>query len=156
MIPTPLTLVPLLPERQAALQAIAAAERAQQKGARPGRHPLSEWESVPGVFFSTAGKVCPLRGELATTLIPQAVFPRASRSKCAADKTVSHAARRERQAADYRERQFDNLITQAETELAFRTPETLRGWFAAWCDCVPEYDLKNMIAAWARRVTSFH
>lgn len=46
------------------------------------------------------------------------------------------------------------LIRQAETELAFRTPETLREWFKAWCDCVPEYDLRNMIATWSRRFPS--
>lgn len=78
-------------------------------------------------------------------------FRRAERAKHAVDKTINHATWRERQAADYRERQLENRIRQAETELAFRTPETLRGWFAAWCGSVPENDLKNMIAAWARR-----
>lgn len=192
MIPTSRALVPLLPERQAALQAIAAVELAQQKGARLGRHPyvaafmkqlsgasrisvktlnrikgiylqprekrapLPEWESALDVFLSTAGEVCPLPlpGELATILFPEAVFRRAERAKHTAEKTVSHVARREQQAADYRERQLENLIRQAETELAFRTPETLRGWFAAWCDSVPENDLKNMIAVWARRFPS--
>lgn len=41
MIPTSQALVPLLPERQAALQAIAAVERAQQRGARLARHPYA-------------------------------------------------------------------------------------------------------------------
>ncbi len=194
MIPTSLALVPLQPERQAALRAIATVELAQQKGARSGRYPyaaafmkqlsgasrisvktlnrikgiylqprekrapLPEWESALDAFLSTAGEVCalPLPGELATTLFPEAVFRRAGRAKHAADKTVSHAARRGQQAADYRERQLENLIRQAETELAFRTPETLRGWFVAWRDSVPEYDLKNMIAAWARRFPSLN
>jgi len=194
MIPTSLALVPLLPERQAALQAIAAVELAQQKGARPGRYPyaaafikqlsgasrisvkalnrirgiylpprekrapLPEWESVLEVFLRTAGEMCPLPlpGELATTLFPEAVFRRAERAKHAADKTVSHAARREQQETDYRECQLENLIRQAETELAFRTPDTLRVWFAAWRDSVPEHDLKNIIAAWARRFSSLN
>lgn len=39
MIPKSLSLVTLLPERQAALQAIAAVEHAQQRGARLARHP---------------------------------------------------------------------------------------------------------------------
>lgn len=192
MIPKSLSLVTLLPERQAALQAIAAVEHAQQRGARLARHPyaaafmkqlsgrsrvsvqalnrirgiylrprekrapLPEWEGALDTFLSTAGEVCPLPlpGELATTLFPEAVFRRAERAKHAADKTINHATRRERQAADYRERQLENRIRQAETELAFRTPETLRGWFAVWCDSVPENDLKNMIAAWARRFPS--
>ncbi|WP_416413879.1 plasmid SOS inhibition protein A [Pantoea sp. App145] len=120
---------------------------------REKRAPLPEWESAQ---LSTAGEVCPLPlpGELATILFPEAVFRRAERAKHVADKTVHHAARRERQAADYRERQLENSIRQSETELAFRTPETLRGWFAAWCDSVPENDLKNMIAVWARRFPS--
>jgi len=194
MIPTSLALVPLLPERQAALQAIAAVEHAQQKGARLARHPyaaafmkqlsgrsrvsvqtlnrirgiylrprekrapLPEWEGALDIFLSTAGEVCPLPlpGELAMVLFPEAVFRRAERAKHAIAKTVSHAGRRERQAEDYRERQLENRIRQAETELAFRTPETLRGWFSAWCDDVPENDLKNMIAAWARRFPSLN
>ncbi|MGK3116335.1 plasmid SOS inhibition protein A [Candidatus Pantoea formicae] len=194
MIPKSLSLVTLLPERQAALQAIAAVEHAKQRGARLTRHPyaaafmkqlsgrsrvsvqalnrirgiylrprekrapLPEWEGALDMFLSTAGEMCPLPlpGELATTLFPEAVFRRAERAKHAADKSVSHAARRERQTADYQERQLENRIRQAETELAFRTPETLRGWFAAWCGSVPENDLKNMIAAWARRFPSLN
>ena len=189
MIPKSHSLVTLLPERQAALQAIAAVEHAQQRGTRLARNPyaaafmkqltgrsrvsvqtlnrirgiylrprekcapLPEWEGALDMFLSTAGEVCPLPlpGELATTLFPEDVFRRAERAKYAADKSVSHAARRERQAADYQERQLENRIRQAETGRAFRTPETLRGWFAVWCDSVPENDLKNMIAAWARR-----
>lgn len=192
MIPTSQALVPLLPERQAALQAIAAVERAQQRGARLARHPyaaafmkqlsggsrisvqalnrirgiylrprvkrapLPEWESALDIFLSTAGEVCPLPlpGELAATLFPEAVFRRSERAAHAAQKRAGHAQRRERQAEDYRARQLENLIRQAETELAFRTPETLREWFKAWCDCVPEYDLRNMIATWSRRFPS--
>lgn len=41
MIPSSLALVPLLPERQAALQAIAAVEHAQQRGTRLARHPYA-------------------------------------------------------------------------------------------------------------------
>lgn len=103
-----------------------------------------------------AGEVCPLPlpGELAITLFPESVFRRVEREKHAADKSVSHAARREQQTVDYQERLLENRIRQAETELAFRTPETLRGWFTAWCESVPENDLKNIIAAWARRFPS--
>lgn len=194
MIPKSHALVTLLPERQAALQAIAVVEHAQQRGTRLARHPwaaafmkqlsgrsrisvqtlnrirgiylrprekrapLPEWEGALDIFLSTAGEVCPLPlpGELATVLFPEAVFRRAERAKHAAMKTVSHAGRRERQAEDYRERELENRIRLAETELAFRTPETLRGWFSAWCDDVPENDLKNMIAAWARRFPSLN
>jgi len=194
MFPNSHSLVSLLPERQAALQAIAAVEQAQQHGTRLARHPwaaafmkqlsgrsrvsvqtlnrirgiylrprekrapLPEWEGALDIFLSTAGEVCPLPlpGELAMVLFPEAVFRRAERAKHAIAKTVSHAGRRERQAEDYRERQLENRIRQAETELAFRTPETLRGWFSAWCDDVPENDLKNMIAAWARRFPSLN
>lgn len=139
MIPKSHSLVTLLPERQAALQAIAAVEQAQQHGTRLARHPwaaafmkqlsgrsrvsvqtlnrirgiylcprekrapLPEWEGALDMFLSTAGEVCPLPlpGELATTLFPEAVFRRAERAKHAADKTINHATRRERQAADY-------------------------------------------------------
>lgn len=192
MIPKSLALVPLLPERQAALQAIAAVEHAQQRGARLARHPyaaafmkqmsggsrvsvqglnrirgiylrprekrapLPEWESALDIFLSTAGEVCPLPlpGELATVLFPEAVFRRSERAAHAARKSAGRAAGKERRAEYYRERQLENHIRQAETELAFRTPNTLSGWFDAWCDCVPEYDLKNMIAAWSRRFPS--
>ncbi|MDL4916197.1 MAG: plasmid SOS inhibition protein A [Enterobacterales bacterium endosymbiont of Blomia tropicalis] len=194
MIPKSHALVTLLPERQAALQAIAAVEHAQQRGTRLARHPyaaafmkqlsgrsrvsvramnrirgiylrprekrapLPEWESALDAFLSTAGEVCPLPlpGELASTLFPEAVFRRAERAKHTAEKSVNHVTRRERQAAEYQERQLENRIRQAETELAFRTPETLRGWFAAWRDSVPGNDLKNMIAAWARRFPSLN
>jgi len=194
MIPKSHALITLLPERQAALLAIAAVEHAQQRGTRLARHPwaaafmkqlsgrsrvsvqtlnrirgiylrprekrapLPEWEGALDIFLSTAGEVCPLPlpGELATVLFPEAVFRRAERAKHAAMKTVSQAGRRERQAEDYRERQLENRIRQAETELAFLTPEKLRGWFSAWCDDVPENDLKNMIAAWARRFPSLN
>lgn len=153
MIPKSLSLVTLLPERQAALQAIAAVEHAQQRGTRLARHPyaaafmkqlsgrsrvsvralnrirgiylrsrekrapLPEWESALDAFLSTAGEVCPLPlpGELATVLFPEAVFRRAERAKHAAEKSVNHVTRRERQAADYRERQLENRIRQAET-----------------------------------------
>ncbi|WP_313052650.1 plasmid SOS inhibition protein A [Pantoea piersonii] len=192
MIPTSLALVPLLPERQAALQAIAAVEHAQQKGARLARHPyaaafmkqlsggsrisiqalnriqgiylrprekrapLLEWESALDIFLSTAGEVCPLPlpGELATVLFPEAAFRRSERSEHRIQKSANRAARRDKQAEDYRERQLENCIRQAETELAFRMPDTLRDWFEAWCNSVPEYDLKNMIAAWSRRFPS--
>lgn len=118
---------------------------------REKRAPLPEWESALDEFLSTVGEVCPLPGELASTLFHEAVFCRAERAKHAAEKSVNHVTRRGRQAADYRERQLKNRIRQAETELAFRTLEAQRGWFAVWCDSVPENDQKNMIAAWARR-----
>ncbi|WP_058974014.1 plasmid SOS inhibition protein A [Type-D symbiont of Plautia stali] len=194
MIPKSHSLVTLLPERQAALQAIAAVEHAQQRGTRLARHPyaaafmkqlsgrsrvsvralnrirgiylrprgkrapLPEWESALDEFLCSAGEVCPLPlpSELANVLFPEAVFRRAERAKHAAEKSVNHVTRRERQAVDYRERQLETRIRQAETELAFRTPDTLRGWFAVWCDSVPENDLKNMIAAWARRFPSLN
>ncbi|MBK0098921.1 plasmid SOS inhibition protein A [Erwinia sp. S63] len=41
MIPKSLSLVTLLPERQAALQAIAAVEHAHQRGTRLARHPYA-------------------------------------------------------------------------------------------------------------------
>lgn len=41
MIPSSLALVPLLPERQAALKAIAIVEHAQQRGTRLARHPYA-------------------------------------------------------------------------------------------------------------------
>lgn len=192
MIPSSLALVPVLPERQAALQAIAIVEHAQQHGTRLSRHPyaaafmkqlsgasrisvkglnrirgiylrprekrapLLEWESALDTFLRTAGDVCllPLPGELATILFPEAAFRRSERAEHAAQKSVSRIVRREKQAEDYRARQLENRICQAEIELAFRTPDTLRSWFTAWCDFVPEHDLKNMIRVWSRRFPS--
>lgn len=87
-------------------------------------------------------------------LFPEIAFRRSERAEHAAKKSVSRIVRRERLAEDYRARQLENRICQAETELAFRTPDTLRGWFTAWCDFVPEHDLKNMIRAWSRRFPS--
>lgn len=192
MIPSSLALVPLLPERQAALKAIAIVEHAQQRGTRLARHPyaaafmkqlsgasrisvqglnrirgiylrprekrapLAEWESALDTFLRTAGDVCPLPlpGELTTILFPEAAFRRSERSEHVAQKSVSRIVRRERQAEVYRARQLENRICQAEIELAFRTPDTLRSWFTAWCDFVPEHDLKNMIRVWSRRFPS--
>lgn len=56
-------------------------------------------------------------------------------------------------SAEHEQQQIECTIRQAEIELAIRTTDTLRGWFSAWCDDVPEYDLKNIIAVWARRFT---
>lgn len=192
MIPNSMALVTLLPERQAALQAIIAVERAQQTGARLARYPftaafmkqlsgssrisvktlnrihgiyyrprskrapLPEWENALDILLSTAGEVCPLPlpGELAGTLFPEAVFRCTERAGHMLSKTLTRSARRTRQAADHEQQRVECTIRQAELELAFRTPETLRGWFSAWSDDVPEYDLKNMIAAWARRFPS--
>jgi len=192
MIPSSLALVPLLPERQAALQAIAAVEHAQQRGTQLAHHPyvaafmkqlsgvsrisvqglnrirgiylrprekrapLPEWESALDIFLRTAGDVCPLPlpGELAAILFPEAAFRRSECAEHAAQKSVSRVVRRERQAEDNRARQLENRICQAEIGLAFHTPDTLRNWFASWCNFVPEHDLKNMIRVWSRRFPS--
>lgn len=189
MIPNAMALAPLLPERQAALQAIIAVERAQQTGSRLARYPftaafmkqlsgssrisvkglnrihgiyyrpcgkrapLPEWESALDILLSTAGEVCPLPlpCELAGILFPEAVFRHTERAGHMLSKTLTRSARRTRQAAEHEQQRIECTIRQAEIELAFRTPDTLRGWFSAWCDDVPEYDMKNMIAAWARR-----
>lgn len=123
---------------------------------REKRAPLPEWEIALDTFLRTAGDVCPLPlpGELATILFPEAAFRRSERAEHAAHKNVSRIVRRERQAEDYRARQLENRICQAEIELAFRTPDKLRGWFTAWYDFVPEYDLKNMISVWSHRFPS--
>ena len=174
MIPRHLSLVTQLPEREAALRAIIAVE---EGGGRYGsRHPqpypysraffrfltgsrkisgkainqvrgaywlkgdkisLARYEEAFDILISSRGRLCypPLGTNMVQNLFPEQAF-----------------SIRERRTQGEK---YQNRVGQAEIDLAFQTPETLRAWYEFWSQQdIRDYDIQRMLWAWTERSPS--
>ena len=194
MIPSHLSLVTQLPEREAALRAIMHVEETPRPvscfGSQPypyaraffrflcgsskisgrainqvrgvywykeDKTPLARYEEAFDTLIRSRGRHCypPLDTLMVASLFPEQAFSISERQENRyqrEDELYSRQeARRGREQAD----KYNNLTGQAEIDLAFHTPETVRTWYAHWAQQdIRDYDLEKMLWAWTERCPS--
>jgi len=197
MIPRHRSLVPLSPERQAAIKAILYVEvkREAVAGWKEGeddipyaraffrflfgkskvsgkmlnriagvfwdpkdrRGSLGQWESAFDVFIRSEGRECPLPlpSELANHIFPEFAFSHADRREKRRERVHQVYTRQYQKQRNDEEQKYQARVGQADVELAFQTPETLRAWYQQWSqqDIRPD-DLDTMFWQWSKRFPS--
>lgn len=195
MIPRSHSLIPLRPERQAVIKAIAFVDAKREtepcwkiadypyaqaffrflcgKGKVTGKNlnkvagvrwdpkerlsSLADWERGFDMFISSEGRYCPtpLPSDLATYIFPELAFSRSERKEKRWKREFQQYSRQQDKERNREEEKYQSVVGQAEIELAFQTPETLRSWYAHWSQQdIRPYDLEHMFWAWAGRFPS--
>lgn len=124
---------------------------------REQKIPLAQYEEAFDILIRSRGRHCysPLDTSMVTSLFPEQAFSvgerQASRYLREDELYSRQEARRERERGE----KYDNLTGQAEIDLAFHTPETIRTWYAHWSQQdIRDYDLEKMLWAWTERCPS--
>lgn len=191
MIPNHLSLVPLLPERGAAISAILYVEETTKKASLSGDHlypyarafmrfmfgrstisgrllnkirgvywlktgkiPLARYEEALDDLICSRGKRCypPLDKDMVTYLFPEQAFSASERQENHEQRGDVLYSRQEARREREREDKYHNLVGQAEIDLAFQTPETVRTWYAHWSQQdIHDFDLERIIWSWTER-----
>jgi len=195
MTPRSHSLIPLRPERQAVIKAIAFVDAKREaepcwkiadypyakaffrflcgKGKVTGKtlnkvtgvrwdpkerlSSLADWERGFDMFISSEGRYCPtpLPSDLATYIFPELAFSRLDRKEKRWKREFQQYSRQQDRERNREEEKYQSVVGQAEIELAFQTPETLRAWYAHWSQQdIRSYDLEHMFWAWAGRFPS--
>lgn len=119
--------------------------------------PLARYEEAIDVLIRSRGRHCysPLDSSMVNNLFPEQAFNTRERqeNRCQREDELysRQEARRGRELKD----KYNNLVGQAEIDLAFHTPETIRTWYARWSHRdIHDYDLQKMLWAWTERCPS--
>ncbi|RKT89504.1 PsiA protein [Rahnella aquatilis] len=192
MIPNSHALVPLQPQRRAAMQAIGYVESRSETAHRLGSYPyaraffrflgkptigLEEIRMVDGCFdprsrrrpskaryiaaldmlISTRGAAClsPLSGGVGHSLFPEVERRARQRGEQRASLKANRRRNVEVKAEEQKRRRYESLLGQAEIELAFCSPGTIRPWYDTWTRRdLRLYDLSELVYAWIARFPS--
>ncbi|HCQ2737614.1 TPA: plasmid SOS inhibition protein A, partial [Escherichia coli] len=108
------------------------------------------------VLIETQGEVCllPLPGDAAERLFPSVRFRVRERSRHKSALVMQKYSRQQAREAEQKARAYQELVAQAEIELAFHSPETVGSWHARWSDRVAEHDLETLFWQWGERFPS--
>jgi len=119
--------------------------------------PLVRYEEAFDTLIRSRGRHCyaPLDTRLVQIMFPEKAFSlsdrRVKRDRREADLYTRQETRRAREKEDA----YQNLVGQAEIDLAFQTPETLRAWYESWSQQeVRDYDMQRMLWTWTERCPS--
>lgn len=119
--------------------------------------PLARYEEAFDTLIRSRGRHCysPLSRSMVNYLFPEQAFSisdrQANRDQRAAQQYARQSARIERD----RMTRYSNKVGQAEIDLAFQTPETIRTWYAHWSQQdIYDFDLEKLIWAWTKRCPS--
>lgn len=124
---------------------------------REDKIPLSSYERALDTFIETQGQFCPLPlpSDLARYVFPYVVFSRTDRQKKRWKRESHQYSRQENLRRQEEERRYHNLVGQAEIDLAFQTPDTLRAWYLRWSQHdISGYDMQRILWAWLERCPS--
>lgn len=124
---------------------------------REDKIPLSHYERALDVFIETQGVYCPspLPSDLTRYVFPFVMFSRTDRQKKRWKRKAHLTERQEKRRRQERARRYQNLVGQAEIDLAFQTPVTLRTWYERWSQHdISRYDMQRMVWAWLERCPS--
>ena len=192
MIPRSHALVPLQPQRRAAMQAIGYVESRSETAHRMGRYPyahaffrfmgkpaigVDDIRMLDGTFdpgqrgrpgkeryiaaldmlISTRGASCPspLSGGVGHSLFPEVERRERQRGEQRARLKANRRQNVEAKAGEQKRIRYETLLGQAEIELAFCTPSTVRPWYDNWSrrDLLL-HDLGELVYAWFSRFPS--
>ena len=119
--------------------------------------PLVRYEEAFNTLIRSRGRHCyePLDATLVKMMFPEQAFSvsdrRGKRDMRQSDLYTRQEMRRSRE----KDEAYQNRVGQAEIDLAYQTPETLRAWYASWSQHdVRDYDIQRMLWAWTERCPS--
>lgn len=119
--------------------------------------PLARYEEAFDLLIRSRGRYCysPLDSCLVQSLFPEQAFSISERGVNRDKREADLYTRQEQRRSRERNDAYQNLVGQAEIDLAFQTPETLRAWYESWSQHeVREYDIQRMLWAWTERCPS--
>ncbi|EME7236715.1 plasmid SOS inhibition protein A [Salmonella enterica] len=116
-----------------------------------------DWLAAIDRLIESRGACCwlPLSLSDGWRLFPETKFQMQERTRRHSELGAEKYTRQRRKEACQRETAYQALAGQAEIELAFHTPETVRSWSARWSGTeVHQYDLEEMFWRWSERFPS--
>ncbi|KKY64912.1 plasmid SOS inhibition protein A [Klebsiella aerogenes] len=125
--------------------------------ARELRGSRESWLRAIDVLIESRGTCCwlPLPVSAGQHLFPEVAFQQTERVRCQDALREEKYTRQRHKEQCLRERAYQALAGQAETELAFHTPETVSSWGACWSGSkLRQYDLEEMFWRWSERFPS--
>lgn len=125
--------------------------------ARELRGCRESWLSAIDALIESRGTCCwlPLPVGAGQRLFPEVTFQQAERVRSQDALRDEKYSRQRRKEQRQRERAYQALVGQAETELAFHTPGTVSSWSARWSGTeLRQYDLEEMFWRWSERFPS--
>ena len=107
-------------------------------------------------MIATGGESCPLplTLDVQAELFPEIMHTRTDRRLRRSHIRTSRQMRRESREVDQRWRLRQNLLSQAETDLNFQSPETICTWYTRWSDEFDAGELAGMFWRWQTRFAS--
>lgn len=125
--------------------------------ARELRGCRESWLSAIDALIESRGTCCwlPLPVGAGQRLFPEVTFQQTERVRCQDALRNEKYTRQRHKEQCQRERAYQALAGQAETELAFHTPGTVSSWSARWSGTeLRQYDLEEMFWRWSERFPS--
>lgn len=125
--------------------------------AKDNRRSLSEWGSAFDIFISSRGRECPLPlpCALAKHIFPEIAFAHTQREQKRWERKSLVYSKQNEKARNDKEEKYQSLVGQAEIDLAFQTPTTLRAWYQRWSQRdIKLYDLERIFWPWTARFPS--
>lgn len=121
------------------------------------RVPLVRYEEAFDTLIRSRGHHCyaPLDTRLVHIMFPERAFSLSDRRVKRDRREADLYTRQENRRVREKEEAYQNLVAQAEIDLAFQTPETLRAWYESWSQQeVRDYDMQRMLWTWTERCPS--
>lgn len=118
---------------------------------------LARYEEAFDTLIHSRGRLCypPLSTDMVQNLFPEQAFSFSERSIQRAMREDNLYSRQESRRDREKEDKYQNRVGQAEIDLAFQTPETLRAWYESWSQQdIRDYDIQRMLWAWTERSPS--
>lgn len=117
----------------------------------------SQWLSAIDTLIESRGTCCylPLSSHAAYDLFPEIRFKEDERFRQKLDLREQKYSRQRSKARECARRAYQAQVGQAEIDLAFQTPETVRSWFARWRQTdISETVLDDLFFRWSERFPS--
>lgn len=116
-----------------------------------------DWLTAINQLIASRGKDCwlPLSLYDCWQLFPEMKFQMSERLHRSSELKAEKNTRQYHRKLCQRQIAYQALVRQAETELAFHTPETIRSWYACWSEKeLHQYDIEAIFWRWRKRFPS--
>lgn len=124
---------------------------------RDDKIPLGRYEEAFDTPIRSRGRHCyyPLDTTMVNTLFPEQAFSISERQANRDHRDAHQYSRQYASSEREREERYNNKVAQAEIDLAFQTPETVRTWYVQWSQQdIRDFDLERILWAWSERCPS--
>ncbi|MEN4051919.1 plasmid SOS inhibition protein A [Serratia marcescens] len=120
--------------------------------------PIERYVEALDLLLESNGKYCPLPlpSDTAARLFPANAVRLRERDNRKWEMKFERQKRRHSREKQQKRRRYQNMLAQAEIELAFVTPSTVSSWYAHWSrKDIYEHDLSGSFDAWLERFPCF-